>query len=97
MLNAIINNLTRLQYLDFHVPLLIQTAVVVLWVYILVLKLKLGYQLAIYLSLLLLMGAFICTLLQLTSWAGLMGEYAFLFLGVGAVQMFLTTEVDRKK
>lgn len=90
-LDAIIDNLSRLDILSQYIPSAIQIGVILFWIFI-IRKSKKGYKISLVISLFLLLSSMVVLALTFTSVAGIIGEYAFLFLGIGIVQMLITKE-----
>lgn len=89
----IIDNLSRLADLSIYLPAVIQVSVFILWIYI-IRKSKTPYKRSLGLSFFLLLISVLALVLTMTSAAKVIGEYAFMFLGVGIIQIFLTKQED---
>lgn len=87
MLDAIFDNLSRFENLSTYIPSLIQLLILIIWIFIIRIS-KAQYQTSIGLSLFLLLVSLIAQLLTITFLAQTVAEYAFMFLGVGILQLF---------
>lgn len=86
MLDAIFDNLSRLEDLSGHIPSIIQFFILILWIFIIRIS-KARYQTSIGLSLFLLIISLVAQLLTITFLARTIAEYSFMFLGVGILQI----------
>lgn len=93
MLNILIDNLSRLEDFAFLIPSLVQLSAVTLWI-IIIKTLHFRYHSSIILSLILLSAAAVLSMLSLFQLAGGVGEYAFIFLIVGTVQMIFSNGME---
>lgn len=91
MLNAIIDNLSRLEVLSRYIPSVIQIGVILFWIFV-TRKSKNGYKISFIISLFLLLLSIAPLVLTYTSVAGVIGEYAFLFLGIGIIQILISKD-----
>lgn len=93
MLDIIIDNLSRIEILSKFVPTIIQIIIVSLWI-LTTRKTKAPYRNSLALALFLLSVSIISLVLTLTTLARITGEYAFIFLGVGILQIVFTKNDD---
>ncbi len=91
MLNAVIDNLSRLENLSDNIPSVVQLIILLLWVYI-IRRSKVRYQTSIGWSLFLLLLSIIAQVLTLKFIAQTLAEYAFIFLGVGILQLITVSD-----
>lgn len=91
MLNIIIDNLSRLEVLSRHLSSVIQIGIILLWIF-LTRKSKNGYKTSSLISFFLLLLAIVVLALNFTPLAKTIGEYAFLFLGIGIIQMLIAKD-----
>lgn len=90
-LDAIIDNLFRLDILSKYIPSAIQIGVLLFWIFV-TRRSKNGYKTSFGISLFLLSLSMVVSILTFTSVAGVIGEYAFLFLGAGIIQMLISKD-----
>lgn len=90
-LDAIIDNLSRLEILSQYIPSIIQIGVVLFWIFV-TRRSKNGYKTSLSISLFLLLLAIVVLVLNFTHLAKIIGEYAFLFLGIGILQMLISKD-----
>lgn len=91
MLDIIIDNLYRLESLGQYIPSVIQIGGILFWIFV-TRKSKNGYKISLIISLSLLLVSIAVLVFNLTAVAKVIGEYAFLFLGVGTVQMLISKD-----
>lgn len=90
-LDAVIDDLSRLEVLSQYIPAIIQIAVILFWMFV-TRRSKSGYKISLTISLFLLLLSMIVLVLTFASIAGVIGEYAFLFLGAGIIQMLISKD-----
>lgn len=86
MLDTVIDNLSRLEDLNSYIPSVIQLFILVLWIFI-IRSSKAKYKTSLCLSLFLLAIAILTQLFNIIFLARISAEYAFMFLGVGILQI----------
>lgn len=92
MLDTLIDNLSWLESLRSYIPSVIQAIICLIWIFIIRIT-GIKYQTSLIISLFLLILSILVLMLNQVSTAGILGEYAFLFLSIGIVQsIFSKTE-----
>lgn len=92
MISRLIDNILALDNLNKYAATIVQVLVVFIWFFITG-KLKNSYRAALVISLTLISFSVIAYMVTFTEIAGIIGEYAFLFLGIGIIQSFFAKEV----
>ena len=92
-LDAIIDNLFRLEFLSQYIPSVIQIGVSLFWIFV-TRRSKNGYKISLSISLFLLLLSMGVLVFTFNSVAVVIGEYAFVFLGIGTVQMLISKDSD---
>lgn len=96
MLNIIIDNLSRLEESQYIAVL--QIGLILIWIFVTRkskngYKISLtGYKISLTISLFLLLVSMAVLALTLTSVAKVLSEYAFLFLGIGIIQILVSKD-----
>lgn len=88
MLNILTDNLSRLEELYPYLPTAAQILIASFW-FVIVKVARINYQISLGLSLCLLSFSLLLYLTNVASLAGVLGEYAFLFLMTGVIQMLI--------
>ncbi len=96
MLNTIIDNLSRLEDLNIYIPSLIQLGVLIFWIFIIRIS-KASYRTSVGLSLFMLFLSLLFKLITIAFLAQTLAEYAFMFLGVGIIQIVFSKEESVEK
>lgn len=90
-LDAIIDNLSRFEVLSQYIPSAIQIGVSLFWIFV-TRRSKNGYKTSLIISLFLFLLSIVVLTLNFTFLAKIIGEYAFLFLGIGTAQMLISKD-----
>ena len=91
VLNKVIDNLYQLEGLNNFMPSVIQIVVVLSWIFI-IMRSKFSYKSSLSVALFLLFFSIPAYIINLIPVATVLGQYSFLFLSIGTVQIILTKE-----
>ncbi len=91
LIDRLITTILTIDNLSSHVNNIIQVLIVLIWLYIFR-KSKTGYKSSLFISLFFLLLSILMLVLTLTTAAAFTAEYAFVFLGVGILQLITLSD-----
>ena len=86
LINRLLDTIFSLENLGSYVNNIIQVLIALIWIYI-TRKSKSGHKSSLFITLFLLALSVLMLVLTLTTAAAFLAEYAFIFLGVGILQL----------